>query len=127
MAIFNIKKYFSFEVLRKLALFAIVILLSACGDENGMGNGKEANYETQSSCWQTRIIDAVLKIIDNLFSDAAGKVASGGSTIIMLSFSIWLAFKMLKVLSSLKEENIGEVLTEIGHKLFLCSFCALCV
>ena len=108
-------------------MFAFVILLCACTDEDGMGSGKETNYEKQSDCWQSRILAAALKIVDALFANSASKVASGGASVIMIAFSVWVAFKLLKVLSSFKEENLGEVLTEIGHKLFLCSFCALCV
>ena len=124
---FDMKKYLSYDVLRKVMMFCLVTLLCACSEEEGMGEGKETNYASQSSCWQTKILDATLKIVDNLFSTSAGKVASGGAAIVMIAFSIWVAFKLLKVLASFKEENVGEVLTEIGHKLFLCSFCALCV
>ena len=38
-----------------------------------------------------------------------------------------MAFRMLKILPSFKEENLGEIWTEIGQKLFLCAFCAWCV
>lgn len=62
-----------------------------------------------------------------MFSDASGKVANGGSTIVMFGFAIWMAFRMLKILPSFKEENLGEIWTEIGQKLFLCAFCAWCV
>jgi hypothetical protein len=103
---FDMKKYLSYDVLRKVMMFCLVTLLCACSEEEGMGEGKETNYASQSSCWQTKILDATLKIVDNLFSTSAGKVASGGAAIVMIAFSIWVAFKLLKVLASFKEENV---------------------
>ncbi len=127
MTMFNIKKYLSSDTFRKVAMFFFVILLSACNEEDGMGKGTETNYERQADCWQVKILSATLKIVDKLYSDSVSKVTSGGASLVMIAFSVWMAFRLLKVLSSFKEENLGEVLTEIGHKLFLCSFCAICV
>ena len=123
---FNIKKYFSYRMFLKLCLLAFVLFLSSCGDEN-LGDGSDTNYEKQSQCWQTFIVGATLKIIDVIFGSSAGLVADGGATLVMTAFAVWLALKLLKVLPSFKEENIGEVWTEIFHKLFLCLFCAYIV
>lgn len=94
-------------------------------DDSSLGG--EGNYAEQANCWQAKIIEIVLSQINNMFSDASGKVANGGSTIVMFGFAIWMAFRMLKILPSFKEENLGEIWTEIGQKLFLCAFCAWCV
>lgn len=120
----NWKKYISFNMLCKLALFAVILVLCACSDSDSAGKGSGENANKQADCWQTYIISAVLKIIDQLFVSSAQKVVDGGPTVIMMGFAVWMAFKMLKVLPSFKEENLGEVWTEIGQQLFLCAFCA---
>lgn len=89
-------------------------------DDSSLGG--EGNYAEQANCWQAKIIEIVLSQINNMFSDASGKVANGGSTIVMFGFAIWMAFRMLKILPSFKEENLGEIWTEIGQKLFYVLF-----
>lgn len=122
-----IHKYFTWKSLRCLCSVALVLLLCACSDDSDTSSGKDTNYKEQSACWQAKIIDVVLSQINSLLSGAAGKVADGGAGVVMLGFSIWMCFKLLKVLPSFKEENLGEVWTEIGQKLFLCAFCAVAV
>ncbi len=120
----NWKKYISFNMLSKLFLFAMVLVLCACSDDDTAGKGSGENARAQSDCWQTYIVSACLKLIDQLFLSSANKVIDGGPTLIMMGFAVWMAFKMLKVMPSFKEENLGEVWTEIGQQLFLCAFCA---
>lgn len=116
---------FKYLHLRNLCILAMMLLLSGC-DEGAAG--EDTNYEVQASCWQTKIIAAVLKIINKLYERSSAYVTSnamstGGAAVICIAFSIWLAFKILKILPSFKEENLGEVWTEIGQKLFVCAFC----
>lgn len=125
-----IYKISSSKYLRNFFMFAVVLLLCACNEKDGQGAmGGDKNFETQASCWQTKIIDAVLKVINNLYAMgrdsviSSGSSLAGGASVVALGFSIWMAFKLLKTLSSFKEENLGEVWTEIGQKLFLCGFC----
>lgn len=120
---FDIKKYLSIEKLYKFGIFVFVLFLTGCEDGE-TGEGADANAENQARCWQTNVIGATVKIIDSLFSGASQKVATGGAAVIMSAFAVWMGLKFLKVLPSFKGENTGEVMTEVGHKLFLCAFCA---
>lgn len=122
-----VHKYFNLKTLRCLCVVMFVLFLTACEKDDDSSLGGEGNYAEQANCWQAKIIEIVLSQINNMFSDASGKVANGGSTIVMFGFAIWMAFRMLKILPSFKEENLGEIWTEIGQKLFLCAFCAWCV
>ena len=124
---FDIKKYFSSKMFLRLFPLALVLLLSACSDEDSASDSSGTNYKNQASCWQTKVIGATLRVIDNLFVDSAELVVNGAPSFIMVAFSVWMALKFLKVLPSLKEENIGEVWTEIFKKLFICVFCAFAV
>lgn len=124
-----LSKISSFKYLRSFFVFATVILLSGCDANNG---GEDTNYTVQASCWQTKVIAAVLKIINLLYARSSQYVtenamSTGGAAVIFIAFAIWMAFKILKILPSFKEENLGEVWTEIGHKLFVCAFCAYIV
>jgi hypothetical protein len=114
--------------LQRLLLLILTFTLSGCDDDTS--TGEDENYNGQAKCWQTSITGMVLKSISSLFSDAAGKIAGNpgaskvGVNIICILFAVWMAIRLLKVLSSFKEENLGEVWTEIGQKFALCAFCA---
>lgn len=114
-----------------LSLFMLVFL-AGCSDDGDEAMGEDGNYSTQANCWQVKIMDATLGIINKLYKSsseqvAADSFATGGAGLICISFAIWLAFKILKILPSFKEENLGEIWTEIGQKLAICMFCAIIV
>ena len=109
--------------LRVLAMIVVVFLLSGC-DAIFDANGKEGNYHSQSSCWQTKITHAVTKVVDTLYTKGVAQATGGGANVILVGFAVWMAFKLLKVLASFKEESVGEVWNEIFQKLFVCAFCA---
>ena len=105
----------------RCAMVLLVLFLSGCDDAKGTNR----SYDGSAQCWQGHVLGAALKIIDTLFSQSSAKVANGGASVVLIAFSVWMALRLLKVLSSFKEESIGEVWTEISHKLFLCGFCAV--
>ena len=112
------------KTLRFGMLFAMPLFLSGCEQDNDTSLGQEGNYDEQSSCWQTKITNAVTAIVNQLYADSSAEVAHGGANIILVAFAVWMAFRLLRVLGSFKEESLGEVWTEILQKLFLCSVCA---
>lgn len=109
--------------------FALIFSLGGCEKDDDTSLGEDGNYGKRADCWQSIIIDKVLKIIDHLYHNASDEVTKGssGAAIICIAFSIWMAFKLLNILASFKEENLGEVWTEIGQKLFICATCAFLV
>lgn len=124
---YYIYKYFSLKTFRILSVVFAMFFLSGCDDDSDTSLAEDENYQYQAACWQAKIVEYVMSIIDNLYRDATNIVIGGdaGAGIICISFSIWMALKLLKILPSFKEHNLGEVWTEISHKLFLCAFCAL--
>ena len=120
-------KILTSKVLRFLFMIAIVMFMSGCDKDSDRSAGADKNFEEQAKCWQTTIIHAVLEHLNDLFQNSSSSVTNGGPAVIALGFAIWMAFKLLKVLPSFKEENLGEVWTEIGQKLFVCGFCAIIV
>ena len=125
----KLSSLFSLPVFRCLLVLIFTAFLGGCDkvfeDTSVSGNG---NYEGQSSCWQLLLLKPIIAMVSKLFNNAAGKVGgTSGANLIMIAFAVWMAIRMLKVLSSFKEENIGEVWTEIGQKLFICVVCAFIV
>lgn len=115
---------FSLPKVRFLFMCLMTLLLSGCESDGDDSLGEDGNYKASANCWQTKIISAVLSVIDELYKTSSEKVIDGGPALICVSFAIWMSFKILKTLPSFKEENLGEVWTEIGQKLFVCMFCA---
>lgn len=106
-----VHKYFNLKTLRCLCVVMFVLFLTACEKDDDSSLGGEGNYAEQANCWQAKIIEIVLSQINNMFSDASGKVANGGSTIVMFGFAIWMAFRMLKYFPLLRKriwEKFGQ-------------------
>ena len=118
-----IYKCFTSRAFRLLFGFMLPLLLCACDESQDKASGMEGNYTGQAECWQTKIIEIVLTPVNDMFTEAAQKVAVDGWVVVMLGFAIWMAFRLLKILPSFKEENLGEIWTEIIQKLFICAFC----
>ena len=114
-----IYKCFTSRAFRLLFGFMLPLLLCACDESQDKASGMEGNYTGQAECWQTKIIEIVLTPVNDMFTEAAQKVAVDGWVVVMLGFAIWMAFRLLKILPSFKEENLGEIWTEIIQKLFI--------
>lgn len=108
---------------RSLAILFVVLFLSGC-DEIIEPDGKTGNFNAQANCWQTKITHAVTQVVDQLFNKGAAQATAGGVNVVLAGFAVWMAFKLLKVLASFKEESVGEVWNEIFQKMFVCAFCA---
>lgn len=119
-----IYKCFASKTFRMMFSVMLTIFLCACDKDEDRASGVEGNYTGQAACWQTKIIDIVLKEINDLFKEVSNEIAIDGPNVVMLGYAIWLAFRLLKILPSFKEENLGEIWTEIIQKMFLCVFCA---
>ncbi len=114
---------FTSKAFRIMFSFMLPLFLCACDESQDKASGMEGNYTGQAECWQTKIIEIVLTPVNDMFKEAAQKVAVDGWVVVMLGFAIWMAFRLLKILPSFKEENLGEIWTEIIQKLFICAFC----
>ena len=123
--------FLSTKKCRSLFILCFALFLGGCENDGDTSLGEEGNYKLQAACWQTSITQAVTERINELYSTGKsivggnGPTSGGGAAFICIAFAVWMALKLLKVLGSFKEESIGEVWTEIGHKLFLCAACAI--
>lgn len=114
---------FSSKKFRSLTCLFTFVFLGGC-DQLVNPDGTASNFNSQANCWQTKITHAVTEVVDKLYNDGVAQATSGGANVILVGFAIWMAFKLLKVLASFKEESVGEVWNEIFQKLFVCAFCA---
>ena len=87
------------NLIKTICKFVMVMLVFALTGCDGETSGSSGSFDRTAACWQSAILDATLGIIDTLFKDSSAKVANGGPTVILIAFSVWMAFKLLKVLS----------------------------
>lgn len=120
-----------------LMVLSVVFMLTACNRDNENNtaqspmaghNGQvmtspELAAEEQTSCWQTEIINVLYDELGKVSLSTYRKMTNGALPLMMVAFAIWMAFRLLKQLSSLQEENLGQVWTEIAKMFFLCLVC----
>lgn len=120
-----------------LMAFSVVFMLTACnGDEKS--NTEQAPVATNAdetqmaddltgSCWQTEVIDVLYNLMGKVALETYKKMIGGALPLMMVAFALWLSLRLVKHLSSFKEETMGEVWTEIAKMFFLCLFCGIIV
>lgn len=118
-------KYLTFKNLKRIFFFVSVLFLSGCEKDDDTSLGEDDNFNNQADCWQSSLLSIVSKNVDTLLRESAGLASSGGAAVVCIGFAIWMSFKLLKILPSFKEQNLGEVWTEILQKLFFCAFFAV--
>ena len=106
-----------------LVIVAAVMILGACSDKPSVTvEGVDTKDQSCLSCEVLNLMyDAVgqnVMLLHDEFSKAA-------MPIMMIGFSIWLALRLLKFVSSVTETNAGEVWNEIVRKAFICLVCGL--
>ncbi len=109
----------------KLAIILVAVLfISACSDEPDQltsGEVDTSDEDCLSCVILTTIFDAVSKQVGVMY----GNFTSAAMPIIAVAFSVWLALRLLKFVSSVTESNAGEVWNEIIRKAFVCGICGI--
>ena len=117
-----------------LMIFAVVFMVTACTSDEKTNeeqaplsdaNQAEKLAGDHAQCWQTGVINLLYDQMGSVAIDNYKKMTGGALTMMMVAFAIWLSIRLLKQLSSLKEETLGEVWTEIAKMFFLCFVCGL--
>ncbi len=131
------------NTLKKLLIIVLASLfLNACGrGDNIYITGDTCSTEQQ--CEQCKKEGRVCADIGNSYClgcimleqlyDAVGdnimklhdEFSKASMAVIMVGFSIWLALRLLKFVSSMTEANVSEVWNEILRKAFVCLFCGI--
>lgn len=127
----------------KILLIVIMIgLSSACGknDDSSSENSLVAcDAESQKTCEENekelsdedclgcQIFKTMFEAVNQYYKQMQTMFSEGAKSFMMVAFAIWLALRLLKYVSSVTENNMGEVWNEIIRKAFLCVLCTLIV
>lgn len=112
-------------VLKKLLLIVVaVVMLAACSNtEDAVVIGKVDTKD--QDCMSCVILNLMYKAIGENVMLLHGEFTKAAMPIMMVAFSIWLALRLLKFVSSVTETNPGEVWNEILRKAAICLFCGI--
>lgn len=129
----NITKYSVLKIL--FIVFCTLFMLCACGMEEGMnvvptaaqrGESAEQLAEEHRQCWQAGMLRVFYTSIGAETSLIYGALTNENLMgIMMLAFSIWMAYKILSHVSTPVPESMGEFWTSVLQKAFLCILCGI--
>lgn len=127
------------SVLKILSIvFCALFLLTACGSQqegltivptdSQRGESSAQLSSEHRQCWQAGMLRAFYTSLSAQTSTVYDKLtAENLMGIMMLAFSIWMAFKVLSHVSTPVPESMGEFWTAVLQKAFLCLLCGILV
>ena len=126
------------NIIKILVMVLLVVFLSACGEDNDLVSGDNPCSETGSKADNATCIDVqdtrclgcnIFALMFNAVSINVmrmhGHLTQGAMALMMVCFSVWLALRLLKFVSSVSESSISQVWNEILKQGFLCLFCGI--
>ncbi|MCQ2740638.1 MAG: hypothetical protein MJ210_00770 [Alphaproteobacteria bacterium] len=116
----TIKKIFEYWV-RPSLITAIVLLLAACSTSVELAK-PQAEYIKE--CWSCSLLNLIYNAVGSEIMRMHATFTTGVVPLMMVAFSIWLALRLFKFVSSVSENNVSEVWNEILRKIFVCMLCA---
>ncbi len=129
------RKFDIIKILRTVAMFSLVFLLFACGNNNDVntavntGNGEPTSTEQivaeNNDCWAAAIVGTIYETTGRLAMSMYSHLTQGAMALMMVAFAVWLSFRIIKHVSSFAEESPAEVWTEVARKFFVCFVCGL--
>lgn len=121
-----------------LVMLLLVVFLAACGEDNELAdadNACEVQVEgaERSKCMDTddvgclgcQIFTLMFNAVSSNVMHMHGQLTQGAMALMMVCFSVWLAIRLLKFVSSVSESSISQVWNEILKQGFLCLFCGI--
>lgn len=122
------------QLLKKILVIVLLVMsLAACGEKDTLvddgtktcGSGDEINCVDTSDvgCLGCSIFTLMFNAVSTNTMKLHGQLTNGAMAIMMVAFSIWLAVRLLKFVSSVTESSISQVWNEIIKQAFLCLVC----
>ena len=117
-----------------LVVLMIAFALTACSHDDTEQTSEQApiqGYDSaaladeHSQCWQAGVISPLYDLMGEAALQNYRHLTGGALSLMMVIFAIWMSLRLLKQISSFKEETMGEVWTEIAKMFFLCFVCGL--
>lgn len=112
-----------------IIILAAVFLLSACSNQNNraLESSSASNAEelqtAGESCWQGKVLKTIYNTIGILIMNQFEKLTEGSMSVMMIAFAVWMAIRLLKFVSSVREDSPAQIWNEIIKKAFICVFC----
>lgn len=117
-----------------LMVLMLVFTLTACSEDDTQQTNDQApiqSYDSaslakeHSECWQADILNPLYDLMGEAALKNYHNLTSGALSLMMVIFAIWMTLRLLRQVSSFKEETMGEVWTEIAKMFFMCFVCGL--
>ncbi len=112
-----------------IIILAAVFLLSACSTAATSAASPEEVQDAKElqslgeSCWQGRVLKTIYNTIGILIMNQFEKLTEGSMSVMMIGFAVWMAIRLLKFVSSVREDSPAQIWNEIIKKAFICVFC----
>ena len=131
------KKVFDIaKILKVVAMFSIVFMLAACGSNDETSTAAidpdtgetvtEDSVEQQNrECWQAKVVGTIYETTGDVVMSMYVNLSHGALAMMMVAFAVWMAFQVLKHVSSFTEESPAELWTEVMKKFFVCLICGI--
>ncbi len=123
---FNIAK-----IWKLLIIIPAVLLLFACSGVEGDNSAVDQTQDGQEleirhrECWQASVVGAIYDTTSHITMGMYSHMTQGAMALMMVAFAVWLAFRIMRHVSSFTEESPAEVWTEVMKKFFLCFICGM--
>lgn len=115
----------------KTAILAILplLLLAACtSDSHPLDSNQASAAETAAkaaACWQKDVFSTIYDIIGHTVMKMYNSLSNGAIELMGIALAVWIAFRLLKFVSSVTEDSPAEIWNEILKKSFVCLLCGL--
>ena len=123
------------HLLKLLLIITTVLFLSACAKDGDTDSVIGENIATscdendtecrQALCLGCSLLELMYNAASKHVMSMHASLTGGAMAVMMVGFSIWLALRLLKFVSSVTETNASEVWNEIVRKAFICLICGL--
>lgn len=122
---FNIWKFLRLLVV----IVPIMFVLPSCSKDGANatppGVTDEQLAQEHRGCWQDKILTSLYETMGSLAMRLYGDITKGALAVEMVGFALWFVFRLIRFVSSVTQENSGEVWNEVFKKIMLCLFCGL--
>ena len=119
-----------------LIMLLLVVFLAACGngeDASPREICSSAEDAKGTNCIDVKDVDCLgCRVFTLMFNAVSvnimklhGQLTTGALPLMMICFSIWLAVRLLKFVSSLSDSSIAQFWNDVLKQGFLCVFCGL--
>lgn len=120
----NITKFLRLLVI----ILPVMFMLSGCNDKGMDADNPKSEQELaeeQRACWQDKVMTLLYDTMGTLAMQTYKNITAGAMNLMMVAFSIWFVFRLMKFVSSVSEENSGQVWNEVLKQLLVCLFCGI--